>query len=90
MNGFVDLSNVAVANITAAEGLASYNNIHPYYIQVCGGCHCVSNPLQVLLYSGFLPPQEKSQLLDQFNMRGRFRAAGRADCIGTAVKVTEA
>ncbi len=38
VDGFVDLSNVAVANITAAEGLASYDNIHPFYIQVCPGC----------------------------------------------------
>ena len=44
VNGFVDLSNVAVANITAAEGLASYDNIHPYYIQVrrdCPLCVCI-------------------------------------------------
>ena len=39
VNGFVDLSNVAVANITAAEGLASYENIHPFYVQV-RKCRC--------------------------------------------------
>ena len=38
VSGFVNLSNVAVANITAAEDLASYDNIHPLYIQVCKSC----------------------------------------------------
>ncbi|CAL5222903.1 g5332, partial [Coccomyxa viridis] len=48
VDGFVDLSNVAVANITAAEGLASYDNIHPFYIQVktyvcCSGVNMLGN-----------------------------------------------
>ena len=34
VNGFVNLSNTAVANITAAEDLASYENIHPLYLEV--------------------------------------------------------
>jgi len=33
VSGFEDLSDTAVANITAAESLASYDNIHPLYIQ---------------------------------------------------------
>ena len=36
VDGFVDLSNTAVANITAAEDLASYENIHPLYLEVWG------------------------------------------------------
>jgi len=34
VDGFEDLSDTAVANITAADSLASYDNIHPLYIQV--------------------------------------------------------
>ena len=34
VNGFVNLSNTAVANITAAEDLATYQNIHPLYLEV--------------------------------------------------------
>ena len=34
VNGFVNISNDAVANITAAEALASYASIHPFYIEV--------------------------------------------------------
>ena len=34
VNGFEALSDTAVANITAAESLASYENIHPLYIEV--------------------------------------------------------
>ena len=36
VDGFVNLSNTAVANITAAEDLASYENIHPLYLEVRG------------------------------------------------------
>ena len=34
VNGFVNISNAAVANITAAENLASYASIHPFYLEV--------------------------------------------------------
>lgn len=34
VNGFVNLSNTAVANITAAEDLVTYQNIHPLYLEV--------------------------------------------------------
>ena len=34
VNGFVNISNDAVANITAAEALASHASIHPFYIEV--------------------------------------------------------
>ena len=60
VNGFVELSNVAVANITAAEGLASYENIHPFYIQVRKGlsftvADAVSTLPKVILVSGLRP-----------------------------------
>ena len=34
VDGFVNISNDAVANITAAEALASYDSIHPFYLEV--------------------------------------------------------
>ena len=34
VNGFVNISNDAAVNITAAEALASYGSIHPFYLEV--------------------------------------------------------